>query len=188
MEKLRNIALVIACVTASSLPSMTYASTLSAKPEQTSALSADSSEVGFSIRGTARRGERAYLTMFRHWPRTAVADRVFFSATYPTSAEMPAHRKAAVGDTHGTMSAGFQIPADPNHPVGPSIIGRKMVTDSCGMVTSGGAFEWATIEYHYEYRFTRDANRDGKMDSDPRWVLVGATWTYFNPESAQICQ
>lgn len=82
----------------------------------------------------------------------------------------------------------FGVSSDPNYPVGPSILGETTTTTSCGMVSSGGGFQWADIEYKYEYRYTRDSNGDGRNDSDLKWVLVGASWEYWQPNTSQICQ
>lgn len=137
--------------------------------------------------GYAAVGSPLHSWMSRQVSTGHVADFVTFEFNYggDTTWSSGAPVAAILSDT--TVRKDDLVPeGDP--PSGGGRLGSTQQTKSeCGYVVVGGSPTPADITYSWSYQYTRDSNGDGKKDSDPAWVLVGASYVFLDMEQVNQC-
>src|SRR5690606_26897417 len=97
------------------------------------------------------------------------AYRLTFSSASPAKLMAQIHRFEPAAEQKHVIA--FNAPQPPGYD--PPAPGATASTSACGYPIGFGSNPGtATIEFSWEYRNTRDSNRDGTLDADPEWVLV----------------
>ncbi len=144
----------------------------------------------FVEKGTTARGEMLYLALTQWYPSHTVSDRIHYSFEYGNG-------KSSALDGVGSMKLALEalgqlknyiFPSDPNPPTHPGWIGQREPNNYCGMISIGNGSITGDISVEYEYRYTRDADRDGTNDSDPEWVIVNIGFQEWPPNVTRFCE
>jgi hypothetical protein len=118
-----------------------------------------------------------------------LAEQVRVAVRYQLS-QQPDDGQSLEHRIHSGQAAAAKNLIVPDGPV-PETPGRDGITSTtqlfCTSVTIGTVGEIADIEYDWSWQYTRDADRDGTMDSDPDWVLVGIRITFLKHDVASMC-
>jgi len=178
----------VACL-ALTVATLATASTTEAGHPAPASETASLERIGFGHFSTiVKEGAPAYEWVRSLARNSVIAREIALIVHYPV--DLPAFGGGSPQDSILNFGGGTKdlgVPDGPE-PLTPGRIGQSISTDlTCVPIRNGTSQSTGDVRYNWEWRNRTDSNGDGKLDSNPGWVLVSVTVTFLAVEEAVLC-